>query len=109
MAASMRAKKTVIHKLYTQFKMYGLTTDVPYTDYLLTVGASDAIPVRAIAKGWRGRWPVVMSQLKTMFPDVNEIVNKVEPEPVVEVQKLSGLEALKALSAKREEEDGKDF
>jgi len=105
----MRAKKSVIQKLYTQFKMYGLTTDIPYLDYLKTVGSQDAIPVRAIAKGWRGRWPVVMSQLKTMFPDVNEVVNKVEPEPVVEVQKVGGLEALKALSAKKEEDDGKDF
>ena len=95
-------------------KSHGLTSYCTYNEYLKTVGGRDAISPRAVAKGWRGRWPVVMSQLRKMYPDIDQIINVVqddlvfnfeeEPEP-----KLSGLEVLKAMSAKKEEEDGKDF
>ena len=101
----MRAKKFIINDLYTQMKMHGLTTACTYNEYLKAVGPA-AISPRAIAKGWRGRWPVVMSQLKKMHPDIDEIINPIVEEPKLD---LSGLEALKALSAKKEEEDGKDF
>jgi len=113
MAATMRAKKFIIGNLYTQMKAHGLTTKCTYNEYLKAVGARDAIPARAIAKGWRGRWPVVMSQLRSMHSDIDEVVNPVVPEftfeEEVEEPKLSGLEALKAMSANKEEEDGKDF
>lgn len=109
----MRAKKFIIGNLYTQMKAHGLTSKCTYREYLTAVGARDAVPERAIAKGWRGRWPVVMSQLRNTHPDVDEVINPVVPEFVfneeVEEPKLSGLEALKAMSANKEEEDGKDF
>jgi uncharacterized protein YjlB len=106
MAATMRAKKFIINDLYTQMKSHGLTSSCTYNEYLQTVGASDAVHPRAIAKGWRGRWTVVMSQLKNYYPDIDEVINVVVEEPKID---LSGLEALRALSANKEEEDGKDF
>ena len=115
MAATMRAKKFIISNLYTQMKSHGLTSYCTYNEYLLTVGGRDAISPRAVAKGWRGRWPVVMSQLRKMYPDIDQIVNVITlDDPVFnfdeEIEpKLSGLEALKAMSAKKEDEDGKDF
>lgn len=108
--ATMKAKRSMVEKLYLQFKMYGLTTEISYTEYLNTVGSGEAISLRAIAKGWRGRWPVVMSQLKSYYPDVDEVVNKIEePEPVSEPKKLTGLDALVALSANKEDQYGEDF
>ena len=111
MAATMRAKKFIINDLYTQMKSHGLTTDCTYNEYRAAVG-STAMPERSFAKGWRGRWPVVMSQMEKQHPDINEIINPVKPEftfEEVEEPKLSGLEALKAMSVNKEEEDGKDF
>ena len=107
----MRAKKFIINDLYTQMKSHGLTTDCSYNDYKAALG-SMAIPERTFAKGWRGRWTVVMSQMAKQHPDINEIINPVVPEFTFEEKpepKLSGLEALKAMSADKEEEDGKDF
>jgi len=114
MAATMRAKKFIINKLYTQMKSHGLTSACTYNEYLKAVGGRDAITPRSVAKGWRGRWPVVMSQLKNTYPDIDEVINPVVPqftfeEEVKEEPNLSGLEALKAMSANKEEEDGKDF
>ena len=113
MAATMRAKKFIISNLYTQMKSHGLTSYCTYNEYLKTVGGRDAVSPRAIAKGWRGRWPVVMSQLRKTYPDIDEIINVVLDDPIFDFEepepKLSGLEALKAMSAKKEEEDGKDF
>lgn len=107
----MRAKKFIINDLYTQMKSHGLTTDCTYNEYKAAVGSA-AIPERSFSKGWRGRWTVVMSQLIKQHPDINEVINPVVPEFTFEEKpepKLSGLEALKSLSAKKEEEDGKDF
>lgn len=107
MAASLKAKKVVINKLYEQFKLHGLTTDITYDEYVLKVGSKDAIARRTLAKGWRGRWPVAMSQLKNTFPDVNVIINPIKENIVSQDSSIvSGLEALKALSAAKEDLDG---
>ena len=111
MAATMRAKKFIVNDLYTQMKSHGLTTNCTYNEYKAALG-SMAIPERTFAKGWRGRWTVVMSQMAKQHPDIDEIINPVVPEFTfnkVEEPKLSGLEALKAMSVNKEEEDGKDF
>jgi hypothetical protein len=109
MAATMRAKRKVIHSLYTQMKIHGLTTSCTYKEYQKAVGTG-ALHPRAIAKGWRGRWGVVMSQVKATYPDIDVVINPViQHEVEKEEPKLSGLEALKAMSVKKEEEDGKDF
>jgi len=108
----MRAKRYIINELYTQMKSHGLTTNCTYNEYKAAVGSTAAIPERSFAKGWRGRWTVVMSQIKRTHPDIDVIVNPVVPEFTFEEEpepKLSGLEALKAMSANKEEEDGKDF
>lgn len=108
----MRAKGFLINDLYTQLKSHGLTSSCTYNEYVKAVGARDALPPRAISKGWRGRWTVVMSQVRKQHPDIDDVVNSVVPEftfEEVEEPKLSGLEALKAMSVNKEEEDGKDF
>jgi len=105
----MRAKRKVILDLYTQMKIHGLTTSCTYNEYKAAVGSA-AINPRAIAKGWRGRWSVVMSQVKNTYPDIDVVINPIiQHEVEKEEPKLSGLEALKAMSVKKEEEDGKDF
>ena len=109
MSATMRAKRKIIHELYTQMKIHGLTTSCTYNEYRAAVGNS-ALHQRSIAKGWRGRWSVVMSQLNNTYPDIDVVINPViQHEVEKEEPKLSGLEALKAMSVKKEEEDGKDF
>jgi hypothetical protein len=97
----MRSKKAILDKLYEQFKMHALTTDVAYEDYLKAVGSGEAVPRRLVKAGWGNRWPRVMGQLKTFYPDVNTIVNpipKEEPAPAAS----EGLEALKKASTKKE-------
>jgi len=114
MGAPLRAKLSTMKKLYEQFKIHGLTTDITYREYQLKVGSIEALHPRVIAKGWRGRWPVVMSALKKQYPDVNEIINSIKEEPApkpipkkttASKPKDSGLEALgKKTSAKKKED-----
>ena len=114
MGAPLRAKLTTMKKLYQQFKIHGLTTDISYREYQLKVGAKDALHPRVIAKGWRGRWPVVMSSLAKQYPDINVIINPIKEEPAPKPipkkttapkPKNSGLEALsKKTSAKKKED-----
>lgn len=109
----MRAKGFIIDDLYIQMKTHGLTSTCSYNEYKKAVGPIEAISERSIAKGWRGRWTVVMSQVRRQHPDIDEVINPVVPEftfeEVEEEPKLSGLEALKSMSVNKEEEDGKDF
>ena len=111
--ATMRAKRFIVNDLYTQMKSHGLTTSCTYNEYKSAVGPQNAISQRDIAKGWRSRWAVIMSQVKKQHPDIDEVINSVVPEftfeEKVEEPKLSGLEALKSMSANKDEEDGKDF
>lgn len=114
MGAPLRAKLTTMKKLYQQFKIHGLTTDISYREYQLKVGSAEALHPRVIAKGWRGRWPVVMSMLAKHYPDINVIINPIKEEPAPKPipkktaapkPKDSGLEALsKTRSAKKKED-----
>ena len=109
----MRAKRKIIHDLYTQMKIHGLTTSCTYNEYKAVVGSA-AINPRSIAKGWRGRWSVVMSQLKNTHPDIDVVINTIEKEPapkpipkkkVEPKPKDSGLEALSKKPSAIKKED----
>jgi len=114
MGVPLRAKLATMAKLYEQFKIHGLTTDVTYREYQLKVGTKDALHPTIINKGWRGRWPVVMSALKKQYPDVNEIINPIKEEPAPKPipkkttapkPKDSGLEALSKKTSVKKKED----
>lgn len=88
---SSKPRKAVLAKLYEQFQLYGLTTDVSYEEYAQTVDFP--VAKRVIKKGWMGRWVRAMSSLLQTYPDVNEVGNreskkpsKVAVDPILEVR-----------------------
>jgi len=71
---NFKAKKSSLAKLYEQFQMYGLTTDITYEEYAKTVDFP--ISRRVIKKLFMGRWIRVMRTLERAHPDVNTSGNR---------------------------------
>lgn len=69
-----KAKKATLEKLYEQFQLYGLTTDVSYQEYSQTVDFP--VSKRVVARGWLGRWVRLMGALRNAYPDVNTSGNR---------------------------------
>lgn len=72
---SSRARASTLAKLYEQFQMFGITTDISYEEYCKVVDAP--MTRRVLKKLFMGRWPRVMGSLKKQYPDVDTVVNKI--------------------------------
>ena len=79
---SSRARTSTLAKLYEQFQMFGLTTDISYEEYCRAVDAP--MTRRVLKKLFMGRWPRVMGSLKKQYPDVDTVVNKVSTKKAAE-------------------------
>jgi hypothetical protein len=79
---SSRARASTLAKLYEQFQMFGLTTDISYEEYCKAVDAP--MTRRVLKKLFMGRWPRVMGSLKKQYPDVDTVVNKVSTKKAAE-------------------------
>lgn len=79
---SSRARAATLGKLYEQFQMFGLTTDISYEEYCKAVDAP--MTRRVLKKLFMGRWPRVMGSLKKQYPDVDTVVNKVSTKKAAE-------------------------
>jgi len=79
---SSRARASTLAKLYEQFQMFGLTTDISYEEYCKSVDAP--MTRRVLKKLFMGRWPRVMGSLKKQYPDVDTVVNKVSTKKAAE-------------------------
>jgi len=100
-----KSKKATIDKLYEQFQMYGLTTDISYEKYVEQVDAP--VTRRVLQKLFMGRWVRAMSALSKYYPDVNELGNaplRKNPEPAPEIME-DPLEGLSKVSVADEEDE----
>ena len=79
---STRARAATLAKLYEQFKMYGLTTEASYEEYVAVVDGP--MTRRTMKKLFLGRWPRVMGSLKKQYPDVDVVINKISTKKVSE-------------------------
>ena len=82
-----RAKKSVIEKIAEQFRMYGLTVDVSYDEYVKTVDSP--VTKRTISSGWRGRWVCLMAQVAKACPDLLEKKIPTAEEKLAKLRALS--------------------
>ena len=99
-----KSKKATLAKLYEQFQMYGMKTDISYEDYIAQVDSP--VTRRVLQKLFMGRWVRAMSSLAKYHPDVNNVVNPVAekaPEPAPEPDPLEALS--KAAPAEEKSED----
>lgn len=72
---SSKTRASTLAKLYEQFQMFGITTDISYEEYCKVVDAP--MTRRVLKKLFMGRWPRVMGSLKKQYPDVDTVVNKI--------------------------------
>lgn len=102
----IRHKKTILATLHEHFTEFELPLDIVYKSYAQIVGVRTAVSPVAIKRSFKA-WKYALAALKANYPDLGK---KKTPPPVVpkkeeEPKPLSGLDALKAKSTKKEADD----